>query len=756
MLHTKRSHYFELSFGILGLIIFVALIYFVVDNQGNKAQVKEVQREAQNSYRTVMEQNKKAAILLFELQFNNSEITSLLQKASDVENYQELTSIKKNLYQSLHYKFQTSRQYFPKQQIYLVDGHPLLRLDSPYQKFDKDSVYNVGLQKVIKDHVSYYGLALQDGVYLYRFFFPIFDLHHALIAVAEVGLPLKSVQRFLFAKHGIVSQFMFSKRQLLDIRNKWKLYEEATLSDNYYVLKHTTSSKKHNMQLTEQEFLHLKASFDAEQRQALLKTEAFSMLNELQGRDGFINFLPLNNINGDVVGQLFTYLPKASLTIQKNNRVALLLLLISLFFMVSYYLYKQNEKSKSSLTFHKNMVDALPFPVFCKDDNNRYQCANTAFFKHFNLAPDTIFSSADKAFESEPEVLQVSAAELSDLGGKRSFRESVIDEVGIVNLETSLFLVKKETQEREGVLGYIVNETNKVGTQKQLEKALVLQTQLLNSLSVGIRIFNTDNEVKLVNQAFEKLSGYAKSQLMEIGCEKLFTCMQCSPEVCPLKKAKDETLAKHVETIKYNQKGEIRTLSVDFQPLYDGDGALSGIIEISTDISQTKSLQDKTHELIVADELTSLLNLRGLMGSGQNYFRLAQRTKKPFFALHFDIHGMRKLNYQFGEKAGDKLLKDFAGILIDTFRDTDLIARIGGDEFVVLLNDSDYKMADSGHFVRLELNVQKYNLQPENELKLLIDTGIVQYSSKTHSNLDMLLEQCEKLVYEQQLKRNIN
>jgi len=756
MLHTKRSHYFELFFGTLGLIIFATLIYFIIDNQGNKAQVKEIQKEMKSSYNTVMEQNKKAAILLFELQFNHSEITSLLEKASEAKDTQELTSIKENLYQSLHYKFQSSRQYFPKQQIYLVDGHPLLRLDSPYQEFDKESVYNVGLQKVIKDHTSYYGLALQDGVYLYRFFFPIFDDHHALIAVAEVGLPLKNVQSFLFTKHGVVSQFMFSKRQLLDIRNKWKLYEEATLSDNYYVLKRATNSKKHNMQLTEQEFLHLKANLDEQQKQALLKTEMFSMQDELKGQNGFINFLPLNNINGDVVGQLFTYVPKVSVTIQKNNRTIMLLLLLALFFILSFYLYKQNEKSKNSLTFHKNMIDALPFPVFCKDDNNRYQCANTAFFAHFNLKPDTIFSDGDKAFESEPEVLQVSAAELSDLGGKKSFKESVIDEVGIVNLETSLFLVKKETHEREGVLGYIVNETSKVSTQQQLEKALVLQTQLLNSLSVGVRIFNLEKEVIIINQAFEKLSGFNESKLIATSCEKLFTCMQCSPEVCPLKKARDESLATHVETIKYTQQGEIRTLSIDFKPLYDSEGVLSGIIEISSDISKTKSLQDKTHELIVADELTGLLNLRGLMGSGQNYFRLAQRTKKPFFALHFDIHGMRKLNYQFGEKLGDKLIKDFASILIETFRDTDLIARIGGDEFVVLLNDSDYKMADSGHFVRLELNVQKYNLQPENELKLLIDTGIVQYSSKTHNNLDMLLDQCEKLVYEQQLKRNIN
>lgn len=741
---------------MVGLILFSGLIYFIVYYQGNKEQTKEMQQEIENSYHTVMEQNRKAAILLFELQFNHSDIISLLQEASHTQDIQTLTSIKQRLYQSLNTKFQSSRKYFPKQQIYLVDGQPLLSLNSPYQHFDKGDFYNQGLQKVIKGNVAHYGLALQNGIYLYRFFFPIFDDHHALIAVAEVGLPLANVQHFLFARYGTVSQFMFAKRQLLDISNKRKLYEESTLSDFYYVLKQQDNGNKSNMSLSKKEYLHLKANFNKQHKEALLKVDAFSLQEELKGQDSFINFLPLKNISGDVVGHLFTYTSKASLTINNNNRSILLVLAISLFLLVIYYIFTKNKSNKKNLEFYINTIDALPFPVFCKDDKNNYQCANTAFFKHFNLAPETIFSRQDKAFENEPEALQLSSTELADLGGRKVIKEGIIDQVGMKNLAISLFLIEKKNKKVEGILGYIVDETQIIVTQEKLQQALKLQEQLLNSLAVGVRIFSVDKTVKLVNRAFEKLSGYQKHQLIDVACEKLFTCLQCNPEVCPLNKIKAESVSADIETIKYTQQEEIRTLSIDFKPLYDENEILSGIIEISTDVSHTKSLQDKTHELIICDELTGLLNLRGLMGSGENYFRLAQRTQKPFFAVHFDIHGMRKLNYQFGEAAGDKLLKDFALILRDTFRDTDLVARIGGDEFLVLLNESDYKIADSGHFVRLELNVQKYNLQPENKLKLLLDTGIVQYSNKTHQNLDMLLEQCEKLVYEQQLKRTIS
>jgi len=119
MLNIKRKHSFEFMFGIVALILFVGLIYFIVGHQGNKQQIKEMQKEIQNSYHTVMEQNKQSALLLFELQFNNSEVISLLQKASNAQTSQVFRRIKKKLYQSLNSKFQSSREYFPKQQIYL-------------------------------------------------------------------------------------------------------------------------------------------------------------------------------------------------------------------------------------------------------------------------------------------------------------------------------------------------------------------------------------------------------------------------------------------------------------------------------------------------------------------------------------------------------------------------------------------------------------------------------------------------------------
>ncbi len=352
-------------------------------------------------------------------------------------------------------------------------------------------------------------------------------------------------------------------------------------------------------------------------------------------------------------------------------------------------------------------------------------------------------------------MIKTSAQELYDIGGTQTFQNTVKQEFSTQTYATSLYVITDKNNNIKGTLGYIIDQTENVKIETQLKEVVNLQNQLLDNLPVGLRLFNLKKEVTHVNRTFEKLSGFHETQVLSSECESLFSCMQCNSDICPQNKVRLENKKQHHETVKYKANNSVGTYSVDYFPQYNAANNLQGIIEITTDISDTKTLLDKNHELVIYDELTGLLNQRGIMNIGANYLRLAERTKKPFFALSFDVYGMRKVNQQFGEKAGDHLLKDVAVILNDTFRETDLIARVGGDEFIVLLNDSDYVNNDNSHFARLELNIQKYNLQTEKEYKLIIDTGIAEYMPKTHKDLMSLIEESEGLVSDQQLKRNL-
>ena len=84
------------------------------------------------------------------------------------------------------------------------------------------------------------------------------------------------------------------------------------------------------------------------------------------------------------------------------------------------------------------------------------------------------------------------------------------------------------------------------------------------------------------------------------------------------------------------------------------------------------------------DELTDILNRRGFHAVADDHLRLAKRIKKGLYCLFMDLNGFKRINDTLGHNVGDQALIETAILLKSTFRESDVVARVGGDEFVVL------------------------------------------------------------------------
>lgn len=96
-----------------------------------------------------------------------------------------------------------------------------------------------------------------------------------------------------------------------------------------------------------------------------------------------------------------------------------------------------------------------------------------------------------------------------------------------------------------------------------------------------------------------------------------------------------------------------------------------------------RRMEQEIHGLSLRDELTGLYNLRGFRLLAEQALRLASRSQLPFSILFVDLDGLKEINDSLGHTVGSALLVETAGLLNATFRETDVIARIGGDEFAV-------------------------------------------------------------------------
>jgi diguanylate cyclase (GGDEF)-like protein/PAS domain S-box-containing protein len=185
------------------------------------------------------------------------------------------------------------------------------------------------------------------------------------------------------------------------------------------------------------------------------------------------------------------------------------------------------------------------------------------------------------------------------------------------------------------------------------------------------------------------------------------------------------------------------------------DGILLDVTErMSAEKKLEHALQDvrasneKLHSLSLTDDLTELNNRRGFFTLGQQQIKIAKRLRKDIFLLYMDVDGLKKTNDTFGHRAGDHLLEAVATILKDTLRESDILARIGGDEFAVLAMRSQ-RGGEKVLVRRLEEKIRSHNLENPRRLKFSLSMGIVRYDSRKFSSLDELLAHADYLMYQQ-------
>jgi len=155
--------------------------------------------------------------------------------------------------------------------------------------------------------------------------------------------------------------------------------------------------------------------------------------------------------------------------------------------------------------------------------------------------------------------------------------------------------------------------------------------------------------------------------------------------------------------------------------------------------------------LSLIDELTGLYNRRRFFILAEQYIKLSVRTKKRLKLLFIDMDDLKWINDHYGHNEGDQALIDLANILKKTFRESDIIARIGGDEFVVLSESTD----ENGEIVmpRLYENIKDYNAKRSRRYTLSISVGTTQFDPNYPISIDELLSKADALMYAQKRKR---
>jgi diguanylate cyclase (GGDEF)-like protein/PAS domain S-box-containing protein len=177
------------------------------------------------------------------------------------------------------------------------------------------------------------------------------------------------------------------------------------------------------------------------------------------------------------------------------------------------------------------------------------------------------------------------------------------------------------------------------------------------------------------------------------------------------------------------------------------EGKVIAVTVVSKDITEYKEMEQASRALSLADELTGLNNRRGFFTLTEHFLKLARRQKQGIFMLYADIDNLKVINDTFGHKEGDLALIETADILKKNYRESDIIARIGGDEFVVIPVGTSRDKTDT-ITSRFEKSIETYNSKSNRGYNLSLSYGLAYYDPEKPCSLDELLAQADKAMYE--------
>ena len=399
---------------------------------------------------------------------------------------------------------------------------------------------------------------------------------------------------------------------------------------------------------------------------------------------------------------------------------------------------KDSEAQKSSI------IGASPDLIICHDSEGYYL--------------DILSTSEDVLYKPREELLGKKMADIlpADLAatignaiqkaletGELQTLEYTMDTLsGIHSFESRI----KASGENK-VICFIRDMTEQKNTEKRLRESEERYREILASIEEGYYEADLAGKIIYFNDRLPGMVGYSREEFMGMSYKKIYNrpekVFQTFHRVYLTgEPVKDLTL----DLIKKN--GDTVYVGFSVSLIYDKAGQKVGFRGLARDITERIRFEQRLKFLGMHDQLTGLYNRAFFEEEMQ---RLSQSREYPIALITADLDDFKLVNDSYGHEAGDWLLKVAAAVLSKAVRGDDVLARVGGDEFAVILKKTSEKGAEK-IATRMRESLEEYN-QQHNDLPLGISIGLA-VALNAEKSLHEVFRHADDLMYRDKLNRS--
>ncbi|MCE0494873.1 sensor domain-containing diguanylate cyclase [Vibrio salinus] len=170
--------------------------------------------------------------------------------------------------------------------------------------------------------------------------------------------------------------------------------------------------------------------------------------------------------------------------------------------------------------------------------------------------------------------------------------------------------------------------------------------------------------------------------------------------------------------------------------------------QLLADLGAMIEQEIKSIQLATLDELTLISNRRGFLTLSEYSKKVCHRKQMSMTMVLFDLNKFKPINDRFGHHEGDFALSKFAEVMIETFRESDVIGRLGGDEFIAMLTDTDQTQVES-ILNRFGSAINLMNNKINKPYRIEYSYGVVSFPFDTGKTLEEMIELADSAMYEQ-------